>query len=464
MSEIILVDIGSTYTKVTAVDLDLVQIIAQANAPTTPQDVSVGLQNALARLDLPSEVVAHARKLACSSAAGGLRMVAIGLVEDLTAKAAKQAALGAGARVLKTYSFQLTEDDLQEIQEIQPDIILLAGGTDGGNRETILHNARALATLPEGMPIVIAGNRSVGPEVVKCFPERFSTYLAPNVMPQIGKLEVEPARGVIRKVFMEKIILAKGLNKAERLIEGIFMPTPAAVLQAGKLLSAGTALTKGWGDLLIVDVGGATTDVHSLGEGNPSQAGVVQRGLPEPFAKRTVEGDLGMRVSILPLVDAINKEVLARDLGWEAEKVEQLAQSFADNPELLPQNEAELDFDQALGYRAVHLGVGRHAGRLSEVYTPSGLIWMQDGKDLSTVDKIVGTGGVMVNSSNALRMLKGAEQQVDRPLELRPKKPSYFLDGKYILAPMGLLAEEYPEVALKILKKSLSEYELVRRD
>lgn len=464
MSDLILVDIGSTYTKVTAVNLVKAEITAQANAPTTPEDVSCGLQTALGRLNLSPEKVTSARKLACSSAAGGLRMIAIGLVEDLTAKAAKQAALGAGARVLKTYSFQLTEDDLMEIQDLKPDIILLAGGTDGGNTTTILHNAQALATLPFGLPVVIAGNRSVGPEIVRCFPERFSTYLAPNVMPQIGKLEVEPAREVIRKVFMEKIIFAKGLNKAQNLIEGIFMPTPAAVLRAGRLLSEGTPLTKGWGDLMIVDVGGATTDVHSLGEGTPSQAGVVPRGLPEPFAKRTVEGDLGMRVSVLPLVEAINLGVLARDLGWEQQRVEKLAQKLAAKPELLPETEAEIAFDQALGYRAVDLGISRHAGRLSEVYTPSGLIWMQDGKDLSTVDKIVGTGGVMVNSEDALSMLRGAEWQPEAPLELRPKKPRYFLDGNYILAPMGLLAEEYPEVALEILKKSLEDYELAGRD
>lgn len=464
MSEIILVDIGSTFTKVTAVDLAKAQLIAQANAPTTPVDVSIGLQDALHNLGLPQQVITRARKLACSSAAGGLRMVAIGLVQDLTAKAAKLAALGAGARVLRTYSFQLTESDLEEISQLKPDIILLAGGTDGGNTANILHNARALATLPQGMPVVIAGNRSVGPEVAKCFPERFSTYLAPNVMPQIGKLEVEPAREVIRKVFMEKIIFAKGLHKAARLIEGIFMPTPAAVLRAGRLLSEGTALLRGWGDLIIVDVGGATTDVHSLGAGTPSKAGVVSRGLPEPFAKRTVEGDLGMRVSVLSLVEAINPAILARDLNWEKEAVEQRADQLSARPELLPQTPEEVSFDHALGYQAVKLAVGRHAGRLSELYTPSGLIWIQDGKDLSLVDKVIGTGGVMVNSENAHIMLKGAEQQEETPLELRPERPRYFLDGKYILASMGLLAEEYPEVAFRILEESLEDHELARRD
>jgi uncharacterized protein (TIGR01319 family) len=460
----VLVDIGSTFTKVTAVDIEKREIQSQSSAPTTPTDVSVGLQNALEGLKLTSGALKPAQVLACSSAAGGLRMVAIGLVEDLTAKAAKQAALGAGARVLKTFSFQLTEEDRAEITHLNPDIILLAGGTDGGNAENILHNAKVLASLPKPVPVVVAGNRSVAQEVAQSFPESFSTYIAANVMPQIGKLQVEPAREAIRQVFMEKIIYAKGLTKASRLIDGIFMPTPAAVLRAGQLLSEGTTITKGWGDCLIVDVGGATTDVHSLGDGMPTKAGVVMRGLPEPFAKRTVEGDLGVRVSVVSLMEAVSSRVLAQDTGWSEERVESRIRALNDQPETLPQNPEEVLFDQVLGHQAVKLGVGRHVGRLSELYTPSGLVWIQDGKDLSKLKRVIGTGGVLINSGDPLVMLEGARQEGTSVLELRPESPNYFLDGEYILAAMGLLAQEHPEVALTVLKNSLSEHELTRRD
>jgi len=457
---LVLVDIGSTFTKVTAVDTGQARILAQSSAPTTIQDVSIGLKNALQGLGLTAEELRQARKLACSSAAGGLRMVAIGLVQDLTAKAAKLAALGAGARVLNTYSFQLTEADREEIIELGPDIILLAGGTDGGNSENILHNARVLASLPQPLPVVIAGNRSVAKEVAACFPEEFSTYIAPNVMPQIGKLQVDPAREVIRRVFMEKIIYAKGLDKAERWIDGIFMPTPAAVLRAGQLLSEGTAANPGWGDLIIVDVGGATTDVHSLGTGLPSRAGVVLRGLPEPFAKRTVEGDLGVRVSVLSLLEAVGVDALVQETRWTREEVESRAQLLHSQPEVLPQNQAEAAFDRALARQAVRHAVGRHVGHLSELYTPAGLVWVQEGKDLSQVTTVIGTGGVLVKSDDPLAALEGAGKQVDAPLELRPERPEFYLDGDYILAAMGLLAQEEPEAALEILKNSLSNYKL----
>lgn len=463
-NKLVLVDIGSTFTKVTAVDLAEEEIAAQSSAPTTPDDVSLGLERALDGLGWTKNELQEARKLACSSAAGGLRMVAIGLVQDLTAKAAKLAALGAGARVLKTYAFQLTEADRAEIIELNPDIILLAGGTDGGNTENILHNAKILASLPEPVPVVIAGNRSVASEVAGCFPERFSTYIAPNVMPQIGKLQVEPAREVIRKVFMEKIIYAKGLDKASKWIEGIFMPTPAAVLRAGQLLSEGTTTKKGWGDVLIVDVGGATTDVHSLGQGLPSKAGVVVRGLPEPFAKRTVEGDLGVRVSVLSLMEAVSPEVLAQESGWTSEAVQQRVKLLHDQPETLPQNPQEVLFDQVLAHQAVSHGVSRHVGHLSELYTPSGLVWIQEGKDLSKVERVIGTGGVLINSKEPVSILEGVQHKLDSPLELRPESPNFFLDGNYILAAMGLLGQEQPHAAYAILTKSLNAFKLARRD
>ncbi len=462
MQLIILIDIGSTFTKVSAVDLETARFLGRFQAPTTPANVNDGLQEALAglgdqlaKVGISGTAVERARKLACSSAAGGLQMVAIGLVTDLTAEAARQAALGAGARVLKTYAYELTDADRDEIAQLQPDIILLAGGTDGGNHTTIIHNAQVLATLDLNVPVVIAGNRSVAPEVAGYLKNSFNTYITANVMPEIGRLDVEPARQVIRQVFMDTIVQAKGLAKAEELIEGIFMPTPAAVLRAGTLLSKGAPGLAGWGDLLIVDVGGATTDVHSLGMGHPSRSGTVMRGLPEPFAKRTVEGDLGVRVSALPLVEAVGAEVIASHLGWDPEEVRGAAAKITANQDYLPQTSEDVEFDQALGYFAAKTAVGRHAGRLSEVYTPTGAVWIQEGKDLSQFRAVIATGGVFINSSAPAAMLEGAARDNSDPLALKPVDPVYYLDGDYLLAAAGLLAEDYGQAAFRLMEHSL---------
>lgn len=298
MTPILLIDFGSTYTKVTAIDLDGEMLLGTAASYTTVEtDVTEGLANALTLLEAKTGPLVFAHRYACSSAAGGLRMMASGLVPELTAQAARQASLGAGAKVLKTYAFQLTEDDAEEIAASKPDIFLLVGGTDGGNTECILHNAQVLADIGGEFPIVIAGNRTASRQCQRILSDR-EVHLCENVMPKFGVLNIEPAQKAIREVFLRRIVKAKGLSKTDSLLSGILMPTPSAVMRAMELLACGCEEESGIGDLLAVDVGGATTDVYSVSEGAPTQVNTVCKGLPEPFVKRTVEGDIGMRYSV----------------------------------------------------------------------------------------------------------------------------------------------------------------------
>ena len=160
MRPVLLIDFGSTYTKVTAADVDEGRLLGTANAYTTVQsDINNGLSDALSKLEKVTGKLDFCERYAASSAAGGLRMLASGLVPELTAEAAKCASLGAGAKVLKTYAFKLNEDDADEIKAINPDIFLLVGGTDGGNTDCILHNAHVLADIGGDFPVILAGNR-----------------------------------------------------------------------------------------------------------------------------------------------------------------------------------------------------------------------------------------------------------------------------------------------------------------
>ena len=149
MNPVLLIDFGSTYTKLTAVDLDAEALLGTAASYTTVHtDINDGLRLGLERLEEKTGKLAFSDTFACSSAAGGLRMMTSGLVPELTSEAAKLASLGAGAKIAGLYSFQLTEDDLEDIRSAKPDIFLLVGGTDGGNQECILYNAKMLASLP----------------------------------------------------------------------------------------------------------------------------------------------------------------------------------------------------------------------------------------------------------------------------------------------------------------------------
>jgi uncharacterized protein (TIGR01319 family) len=461
MDAYLLIDFGSTYTKLTVVDIENEEIIATAKDITTIEnDIMVGFNKAYEQIekDIEDKNVNFIKKLACSSAAGGLKMIAIGLVPDLTAEAAKRAALGAGARILNVYSFELTLEEIEEIRNSNLDIILLAGGTDGGNKDCIIHNARMLAENNIRVPIIVAGNKVANDEIKKIFEEYKMDYsVTKNVMPKLNVLNVEPAREEIRKVFMNTIVEAKGLGNAEDFVNGILMPTPAAVLKAARALSEGTDEEKGVGDLIVIDIGGATTDIHSIADGEPTKPGVTMRGLEEPFAKRTVEGDLGMRYSALSLLEAAGTRKIREYLKDKERKIDVAGNCKyrSENIKMVPSSVEEIVFDEAMAKVATELAMSRHVGTIECTYTPMGPIYTQIGKDLMDIKYIIGTGGVLVHSNNPGEILEAGTFDKADAVHLKPQKPQILLDKTYILSAMGLLSQELPDLSVRIMKKYL---------
>ncbi len=512
----ICLDIGSTWTKATAVDPLALRILGTARARTTAHtDVGSGVSDALTRLAPQIGNRPVASRLACSSAAGGLRMVAVGLVPELTAEAARRAAFSAGAKVIRTFAHELTRTDLRELEAIVPDIVLLCGGTDGGNRRVLLHNAAALAGAAGSFPVVLAGNRSVADEAAALLAAGGKPVrVTENVMPEFNRLNLEPAREAIRAVFLERIIHAKGLDRLIPQLDGLLMPTPFAVLNAVRLLAQGHGGEPGLGDLLAVDLGGATTDIYSMASGEPAQAGVVWKGLPEPYAKRTVEGDLGVRYNAHAIVDTCGPgdeairmladmagasvpeaqawlaeidrrpDVLPSDLNT-TEQTDPYATALPEaDPSRAPARTARLSsdvatrLDAALSSQAIGTALRRHAGTLEESFTPMGRVFLQNGKDLTAVHTLLLTGGPLTAAADpagigfaALRCAHApsppqppshAEPDAHSPSPphtgpavLLPERVGLLLDKRYILAAMGLLAEEHPGAALRILKQEL---------
>lgn len=457
MTYYLTVDFGSTFTKLTAIDLEKEDIIATSKAITTVDtDIAKGYENAL---ELLYEKIGQRLKfdniVACSSAAGGLKMVAMGLVEDLTTEAAKRVCLGAGAKVELVLSHKANKREIQQIIDKNIDIVLLAGGANGGNKECVIHNARQLAASQVKAPIVFAGNKDAIDEITDILSEaKKDFYICENVMPRLNVLNINSAKDQIKEIFVKNIIEAKGIKRIERQIKQVVLPTPNAVLMAAELLSKGFDDEPGWGDLMLVDVGGATTDVYSMADGFPKQANVILSGLEEPFAKRTVEGDLGMRYSALGITDAMSKAEISH---WHKQGIDIIAEATRRKIDIEFISESDHDYlvDDALAATCIDVAFGRHVGTLKGVYTPMGIMYYQIGKDLSAATVIIGTGGVVISSKDPVAMLKCAAKSELKPMELRPINPNYMLDKSYVLSAMGLLSLEYPEIALKILKKRI---------
>jgi uncharacterized protein (TIGR01319 family) len=261
---------------------------------------------------------------------------------------------------------------------------------------------------------------------------------------------------------MERIVRAKGLDKTEKLVDNIIMPTPMAVLKGAELLSVGIDGEPGMGDLMVVDIGGATTDVHSIADGYPKSDNVCKKGLPEPFAKRTVEGDLGLRVNALSIFETAGAERLLEHMMLEPTGfIEERLQYLAANTGKLPTDDDDFRIDAGLARIATEIAVERHSGHLEAVYSPHGVSFAQIGKDLTDVKTLIGTGGIFSSGRGPLSILQGALFSETNANSLRPKTPNFYVDRHYILYAIGLLAEKMPEKALRIGKTAIEEGKLV---
>jgi uncharacterized protein (TIGR01319 family) len=349
--------------------------------------------------------------VACSSAGGGLRLAVVGYEELISAEAGHRAALSAGARVVHVAAGRLDDAALSSLRTIAPDVVLLVGGTDGGEASVLRHNAAALAGMNWSVPVVLAGNAAVRDEVAGVLRDGgLPVRATDNVLPDIGLLAPEPARTAIREVFLEHVIGGDRLSRDPRLRRWVRAVTPDAVLEGVSVL-AGLRSAAEVPGVVVLDVGGATTDVYCVPDPDAEQATLGREAVGVPARRRTVEGDLGVVSSVDDLRAAAAAEGLA------------------------PGDDA-----LGLGEAAATVALRRHL-RAEAAYGPGGagargvgLVVLSGGvfrhADPAAVDGVVAR--LAADRGGAGSVLTGTQVVVDR---------------RYVLAAAGLLAAEHPDAA-----------------
>lgn len=435
----LLVDVGSTFTKVIAIDSQATRL-AQSQSPTTiDQDVMAGVSRAINGLGLAADV-APDWVLVSSSAAGGLRMASVGLTAALSGRAGELSALGAGAKVVCSEHGLLGDEALARIEQANVHLVLLAGGIDGGNADALLHNASALSGLTGALGFIVAGNTDASQQAASILTERgHDVLVVDNVYPRPGEIRIPPTREAVRELFMRHITRAKGLGEMLTQLQTDCEPTPLAVSRAvGYLSDSGRPV-------VFVDVGGATTDVHSQG-GLPTERRNTE--VPTPEVMRTVEGDLGMRHGAPGIVEAMSGALRARcEQQLDCDLEDEAARRKA-TPDYLPETEIDRRVDDLLCSAAATIAIERHAGRVVVKHRPWGDRYQVVGKDLRPTDVLVATGG-------AFRFVADANATVRRALEdiegvQGPTEPRIAIDLTYTLYAVGLLAAYSPELASRL--------------
>jgi uncharacterized protein (TIGR01319 family) len=441
---VVCADVGSTYTKVALVDLDDGRLVAAAEHPTTVDtDVLDGLDAAVASafraagrpaVDLSTVYV-------CSSAGGGLRLAVVGYEQLVTAEAGQRVGLTAGARVVHVAAGPLDRSGVAALAATSPDVVLLVGGTDGGEADVLRHNAGVLARSRLGggrrrVPVVLAGNAEVRDEVAAVLAARGTAVIpTANVLPRIGELNPRPAREAIREVFLRHVIGGKGLSRGPRFARLVRAATPDAVLTGVEVLADHLG-----GDLVVLDVGGATTDVYSVLSADPDESAPAREVAGPLWHTRTVEGDLGVRWNAPGVVAAARAERLLE--AAEERHLDAAAATRAADPGYLPSTDNDQSIDVRLAGLAAVVGLRRHArpGR----------------RDLRRVRLLVGSGGVLRHAPTTARSSVLGAVLTDHagswPL---PRAAVTVVDRDYVLAPAGLLAAHHRGAAIELLQRHL---------
>ena len=444
MSQVLCVDFGSTFTKAVLIESADGRLLAGAAAPTTVNTDVLDGYHAIRRMLVNQGFPDADEVLACSSAGGGLRLAVVGYERSVTAEAGHRVGLSAGAKVVHVAAGPMNTAQVATMRAARPDVVLLVGGTDGGNADVLLHNGSRLAKARMGAPVVVAGNIDARAGVATSLEATGRRFvLTDNVLPQIGVINPDGARAAIRQVFLRHVIGGKGLSKGPEFAAMVRAATPDAMLRGVETLAAGTDR-----DVMVLDIGGATTDVYSVISPQGEDAVLRKEVVAPLWHARTVEGDLGMRWNATGVAQAATVEQLVS--GDALLRLQTWAARMEADPAYLPKGDGEIELDLALARVAALTAVRRHA-RPSRPWDRA--------RPLARVAHVIGSGGVLRHSPKAQQdnVLRAVINDFRGGWKV-PSEASTTVDSSYLLFAAGLLADADgygPEVAAKVARRVL---------
>jgi len=474
MQYILVTDVGSTTTKARLFHKinGEWRYALSGEAPTTVEapyeNVIMGVQNAIREIEeliglkfLSEEgriIKPHAKGrgvdfyCSTSSAGGGLQMMVAGVIKTMTVESANRAALGAGAIVEDAIAVDDDRPDYQKIdriRQLRPDMILLAGGTDGGTTTLVMQIAELISAAdPKArlgadykLPLVYAGNRDVRPQIQKLMQDRFALEIVDNLRPVLEIENTEPARMAIHELFMEHVMShAPGYPELMNWTDLDILPTPAGEGMAMQLIAYAEKK-----NVIGVGLGGATTNVYSVFDGK--------------FV-RSVSANLGMSYSICNVMKEAGVGNILRWLPFEISEDDliDILRNKMIRPTTIPQTLDSLLVEQAVAREALRLGLKHHktiATRLKgakKVHRMIGemLEYMLEETyiDMMKISIIGGTGGLL---SHAPRRVQSLLILTDA---FQPEGVTkVYQDSEFMMPHLGVLSKAFPDIAWNIFDK-----------
>ena len=467
---ILATDCGSTTTKAILIErvAGEYRLMLRGEAPTTVEapyeDVIVGVRNAITEveelsgrriLDDQGNIIRPAQDgsgvdayFSTSSAGGGLQVMVMGLVRRMTAESAQRAALGAGAIVMDVIALddgREAYERIQRMRQLRPDMLLISGGVDGGEVNRVVEMVELVAAAkPQArlgrqfrLPCIFAGNTQARPLVEDVLKDVAALRLVANLRPTMDRENLAPSRNAIQEEFLRHVMShAPGYDRLLEWVDAEVMPTPAAVGKLVQLVAEAEKI-----NVLGVDIGGATTDVFSVFDGQFT---------------RTVSANLGMSYSISNVLAEAGLDNLLRWLPEEMDPAslsDQVRNKML-RPTTIPQSLPGLRVEQAVAREALRLALEQHkslATGLKGVRRERVVDFAQEhlGEasivDMMKLDLLIGSGGVL---SHAPRRNQAALMMIDA---FEPRGVTRLaVDSIFMMPQLGVLSQVHPEAAEQV--------------
>lgn len=470
---IIATDCGSTTTKAILIEKinGSYRLIVRGEAPTTVEapfeDVTRGVLNSVKEVEeLTNKELLQGERfirpssdstgidlyVSTSSAGGGLQMLVAGVVKSMTAESAARAALGAGAIVMEVIASndgRLPHERVGLIRRLRPDMILLAGGVDGGTKKHVIELSELVkAADPKprfgvtyNLPVIYAGNKDARDDIKKILDGKVALSIVDNIRPILERENLGPARHKIHELFMEHVMAhAPGYKKLMEWTDVPIMPTPGAV----GLLVESVAKKEGI-EVIGVDIGGATTDIFSVFKG---------------IFNRTVSANLGMSYSISNVLVEAGIDNILRWVPFKinAFDLKNRIRNKMIRPTTIPQTLEGLILEQAIAREALRLAFQHHKSMavglkgvqqertISEAFAQT--LTGETLVNMMSLNLIIGSGGAL---SHAPRRVQAALMMLDA---FQPEGITRLaVDSIFMMPHLGVLSTVHEEAATEVFDR-----------
>ncbi len=380
----------------------------------------------------------------------------MGVVKEMTAESAARAALGAGAIVMETIAIndgRMDHERIELIRRLRPDMILLAGGTEGGTVKHVVHLAQLIVAADPRprfgatykMPVIYAGNSAAREEIKKILGDRVALYIVDNIRPTLETENLGPAREKIHDLFLEHVMQqAPGYSKLMQMVDAPIMPTPGAVGMLIEKVARENDI-----EVLGVDIGGATTDVFS----------VFRNSEGELVFNRTVSANLGMSYSISNVMVEAGIENILRWVPFHIDETElrNRIKNKMIRPTTIPMTLEDLIVEQAIAREALRLALEHHkmfATELKGVQAASDISRALQQQlertlvNMMNLDLVIGSGGVL---SHAPRRAQAFLMMLDA---FQPEGVTEIaVDSIFMMPHLGVLSTINEQAAFEVFDR-----------